>query len=155
VAEEGFTRNWPKLIEMDTETKNRVDAMWASLGINSGRGKREAGREKAEWMPVKKPLASQAGREGQTLGGQGLLLRHANLVRLPHTVFALPFALVGVVLATLVAPDYMERCRLGDRRIHDGAICGNGIQSHRRSRNRRAQSAYAFSGDSLRHDERE
>jgi 4-hydroxybenzoate polyprenyltransferase len=33
-----------------------------------------------------------------------LLLRHANLVRLPHTVFALPFALVGVVLASYVAP---------------------------------------------------
>src|SRR4051812_23764568 len=44
-------------------------------------------------------------REGQTLlGGSGLLLRHANLVRLPHTIFALPFALVGVVLASYVAP---------------------------------------------------
>lgn len=43
-------------------------------------------------------------REGQTLRGQGVLLRHANLVRLPHTVFALPFALVGVVLASYVAP---------------------------------------------------
>jgi 4-hydroxybenzoate polyprenyltransferase len=32
------------------------------------------------------------------------LLRHANLVRLPHTIFALPFALVGVVLASYVAP---------------------------------------------------
>jgi 4-hydroxybenzoate polyprenyltransferase len=43
-------------------------------------------------------------REGQTLRGQGVLLRHANLVRLPHTIFALPFALVGVVLASYVAP---------------------------------------------------
>ena len=43
-------------------------------------------------------------REGQTFVGQGLLLRHANLVRLPHTLFALPFALVGVVLASYVAP---------------------------------------------------
>ena len=43
-------------------------------------------------------------REGQTLRGRGVLLRHANLVRLPHTVFALPFALVGVVLASYVAP---------------------------------------------------
>ena len=51
----------------------------------------------------KEPLVSTA-REGQTLRGQGLLLRHANLVRLPHTVFALPFALVGVVLASYVAP---------------------------------------------------
>lgn len=43
-------------------------------------------------------------REGQTFGGQGILLRHANLVRLPHTVFALPFALVGALLASYVAP---------------------------------------------------
>lgn len=43
-------------------------------------------------------------REGQTFRGQGVLLRHANLVRLPHTIFALPFALVGVVLASYVAP---------------------------------------------------
>jgi len=33
-----------------------------------------------------------------------MLLRHVNLVRLPHTVFALPFALVGVVLASYKAP---------------------------------------------------
>jgi 4-hydroxy-3-polyprenylbenzoate decarboxylase len=31
--EEGFTRNWPKVIEMDAATKSRVDAMWAKLGI--------------------------------------------------------------------------------------------------------------------------
>ena len=43
-------------------------------------------------------------REGQTFRGQSALLRHVNLVRLPHTVFALPFALVGVVLASYVAP---------------------------------------------------
>ena len=50
-------------------------------------------------------LATGGGtREGQTLRGRGVLLRHANLVRLPHTVFALPFALVGVVLASYVAP---------------------------------------------------
>src|SRR3954469_7378650 len=45
-----------------------------------------------------------AARESQTFRGQGLLLRHANLVRLPHTVFALPFALVGVILASYLAP---------------------------------------------------
>lgn len=45
-----------------------------------------------------------AAREGQTLRGRGVLLRHVNLVRLPHTIFALPFALVGVVLASYVAP---------------------------------------------------
>jgi 4-hydroxybenzoate polyprenyltransferase len=43
-------------------------------------------------------------REGQTFQGAGAFLRHANLVRLPHTIFALPFALVGVVLASHVAP---------------------------------------------------
>ena len=48
--------------------------------------------------------ATTTAREGQTLRGQGLLLRHANLVRLPHTIFALPFALVGVVLASYIAP---------------------------------------------------
>ena len=31
--EEGFTREWPKLIEMDEATKRRVDAMWPALGI--------------------------------------------------------------------------------------------------------------------------
>ena len=31
--EEGFTRPWPDLIEMDDETKKRVDAIWEQLGI--------------------------------------------------------------------------------------------------------------------------
>jgi len=31
--EEGFTRNWPKLIEMDEETKKRIDAIWGRLGL--------------------------------------------------------------------------------------------------------------------------
>jgi len=31
--EEGFTRNWPRLIEMDSTTKQRVDGMWAKLGL--------------------------------------------------------------------------------------------------------------------------
>ncbi len=48
-----------------------------------------------------------ASREGQTFtveGGRiGPVLRHVNLVKLPHTVFALPFALVGVVLASYSA----------------------------------------------------
>jgi 4-hydroxybenzoate polyprenyltransferase len=48
--------------------------------------------------------APAGAREGQTFRGGGVLLRHANLVRLPHTVFALPFALVGVILASYIAP---------------------------------------------------
>ena len=41
-------------------------------------------------------------REGQTFAGRAALVRYANLVKLPHTVFALPFAMVGVVLASYV-----------------------------------------------------
>jgi 4-hydroxybenzoate polyprenyltransferase len=43
-------------------------------------------------------------REGQTFAGESLLVRYANLVKLPHTLFALPFALLGVLAASLVAP---------------------------------------------------
>ena len=43
-------------------------------------------------------------REGQTFGGASLLVRYVNLVKLPHTVFALPFALLGVVAASRIQP---------------------------------------------------
>ena len=43
-------------------------------------------------------------REGQTYTGRSAAVRYANLVKLPHTLFALPFALVGVVLASREAP---------------------------------------------------
>jgi 4-hydroxybenzoate polyprenyltransferase len=43
-------------------------------------------------------------RERQTFGGESLLIRYANFVKLPHTVFALPFALLGVVVASYVRP---------------------------------------------------
>jgi 4-hydroxy-3-polyprenylbenzoate decarboxylase len=33
LPEEGFTREWPDVIEMDERTKRMVDARWASLGI--------------------------------------------------------------------------------------------------------------------------
>ena len=47
----------------------------------------------------------QGTREGQTFGGASRLVLYANFVKLPHTIFALPFALVGVTLASrLVAP---------------------------------------------------
>jgi 4-hydroxybenzoate polyprenyltransferase len=42
--------------------------------------------------------------EGQTFAGQSLLVRYANFVKLPHTLFALPFALLGVLAASLTAP---------------------------------------------------
>ena len=42
-------------------------------------------------------------REGQTFAGESLLVRFVNLVKLPHTLFALPFALLGVLAASRVA----------------------------------------------------
>jgi 4-hydroxybenzoate polyprenyltransferase len=43
-------------------------------------------------------------REGQTFAGESLLVRYVNFVKLPHTLFALPFALLGVLAASVVAP---------------------------------------------------
>jgi 4-hydroxybenzoate polyprenyltransferase len=41
------------------------------------------------------------GREGQTFAGESLLVRYINFVKLPHTLFALPFALLGVLAASM------------------------------------------------------
>ena len=43
-------------------------------------------------------------REGQTFAGGSLLVRYVNFVRLPHTLFALPFALIGVIVASYRDP---------------------------------------------------
>ena len=52
------------------------------------------------------PLSAPPGdvREGQTFTGASRAIAYVNLVKLPHTVFALPFALVGVVIASYVRP---------------------------------------------------
>ncbi|HET9294603.1 MAG TPA: UbiA-like polyprenyltransferase [Gemmatimonadales bacterium] len=42
--------------------------------------------------------------EGQILRGESLLVRYVNFVKLPHTLFALPFALLGVVAASFSFP---------------------------------------------------
>ena len=42
--------------------------------------------------------------EPQTFAGPSRLARWASFVKLPHTVFALPFALVGVLLASFTSP---------------------------------------------------
>ncbi len=42
--------------------------------------------------------------EGQTFRGQSGVVRWINFVKLPHTVFALPFALLGVLAASRVTP---------------------------------------------------
>ncbi|HEX7117160.1 MAG TPA: UbiA-like polyprenyltransferase [Longimicrobiales bacterium] len=44
-------------------------------------------------------------REGQTFAGDSLLARYASFVKLPHTLFALPFAGVGAIVGTRVRPD--------------------------------------------------
>ena len=56
-------------------------------------------------MPPMAPITPPKGaRDGQLIDGGSLLVRLANFVKLPHTVFAMPFALVGVIFASAVAP---------------------------------------------------
>jgi 4-hydroxybenzoate polyprenyltransferase len=43
-------------------------------------------------------------REGQTFEGRTRLSTYASFVKLPHTVFALPFALIGVLIASYSYP---------------------------------------------------
>ncbi len=42
--------------------------------------------------------------EGQIFAGESILVRYVNFVKLPHTLFALPFALLGVLAASLRVP---------------------------------------------------
>lgn len=44
-------------------------------------------------------------REGQTFAGDSLIARYASFVKLPHTLFALPFAGVGAILGSRVRPE--------------------------------------------------
>jgi 4-hydroxybenzoate polyprenyltransferase len=50
------------------------------------------------------PGPSTLDREGQTFVGESLLVRYVNFVKLPHTLFALPFALLGVLAASWIEP---------------------------------------------------
>ena len=55
--------------------------------------------------PQSTPAGHEHLREGQTFAHRGSRwLVYANFVKLPHTLFALPFALVGVVLASYRSP---------------------------------------------------
>src|SRR2546421_11360186 len=56
-------------------------------------------------MSTVPPVRPSAGpsvhpREAQTFSGDSLLTRYVNFVKLPHTLFALPFALLGVLAAS-------------------------------------------------------
>lgn len=53
---------------------------------------------------VEADAAPSPPREGQTFGGDSLLARYASFVKLPHTLFALPFAGVGAILASRTHP---------------------------------------------------
>ena len=48
--------------------------------------------------------APRTTHEGQTFSGESLFIRYVNFVKLPHTVFALPFALLGVIVASYQQP---------------------------------------------------
>ena len=49
-------------------------------------------------------MSGERAREGQTFAGESLLVRYVNFVKLPHTLFALPFALLGVLAASWIEP---------------------------------------------------
>ncbi|MBL0172797.1 MAG: UbiA family prenyltransferase [Gemmatimonadaceae bacterium] len=54
---------------------------------------------------VNAPITPPKGaRDGQLIDGSSLAIRLANFVKLPHTVFAMPFALVGLLFASTVVP---------------------------------------------------
>ena len=82
---------------------------------------------------------------GQTLAGESRLVGYANFVKLPHTVFALPFALLGVVYASWMAPISLRQVILvvvaftaarftamGFNRIVDRQIDGLNPRTHTR-----------------------
>lgn len=69
--------------------------------MSNQRQRTQAWRTDLEPVVHNAPLAP---RDGQLLDGQSLPVRLANLVKLPHTVFALPFALLGVVYASWFTP---------------------------------------------------
>jgi 4-hydroxybenzoate polyprenyltransferase len=52
-------------------------------------------------------------REGQTFAGESLHAPNASFVKLPHTLFALPFAGVGAILGSHLAPTGMTLGALG------------------------------------------
>jgi len=53
--------------------------------------------------PLPGTPASAPPREGQTIAGDSLLARYVSFVKLAHTLFALPFAMLGVLEGSLIA----------------------------------------------------
>ncbi len=81
--------------------------------------------------------------EGQTIAGRSRLVDYSNLVKLPHTVFALPFALVGATLASYRYPVRPAGPALDPGGVHRRPLRGDGVQPHRGSGDRRAEPAHA------------
>ena len=54
--------------------------------------------------PLTAHRSSLTTSEGQVVAGHHLLARYINFVKLPHTLFALPFALLGLLAASLHSP---------------------------------------------------
>ena len=118
--EEGFSRSWPPVIQMDAATRARVDAMWPALGLDPGRR-----------VEDERSAARMTGRDGQTLARASRWISYVNFVKLPHTVFMLPFGDGRCDAGELRRDGYDCQAPLDRVGIYQRALCGNGIQSHR------------------------
>src|SRR2546423_12130294 len=66
-------------------------------------------------------------REGQTFGGESLFVRYVNFVKLPHTVFALPFALLGLLVASREVAVTWGAAGLGVPRLPPARVAEPGV----------------------------
>ncbi len=80
--------------------------------------------------------------EGQLLAGESLVVRFANFVKLPHTLFALPFALLGVLAASRVTPLHVREVLLVIAAFTAARWVAMGFNRIADRRVRRAESAH-------------
>ena len=99
--EEGFDREWPERIDDGRGDQAAGGRDVAAAGDRWRTADRRSGgrRQVMTSLPPFRPFRPAA--EGQTFAGESLLVRYVNFVKLPHTLFALPFALLGVLAASL------------------------------------------------------
>ena len=149
--EEGFDREWPERIEMDAETKRRVDEMWPRLGIrlaerrngrNAGTpdGPRAGGQDSMSEPSAVPPVRRSARRRPD-------LRRRLAPRPLRQLRQAAAHALRAAVRPARRAGGVADRGGDGpDRGVGRGrllrrALGRDGLQPHRRPRLRRPQSA--------------
>src|SRR5260221_533233 len=106
--------------------RGRLHTRVARQDRDGRRHAREGGRDVAE-SRYRSFVPPMIPREDQTLAGEGLLTRYVNFVRLPHTVFALPFALIGVVLASFIYPITLRTLGLVVLAFTAGRVLGVGF----------------------------